>query len=63
MGSSNAAKGMEDLERYLKEMVQPTVDDFEANPTSRRHAFLACVVLLFQMRQHWTYEPAKLVDC
>ena len=36
---------MEDLERYLKEMVEPTLKDFEANPTSRRHAFLACVVI------------------
>jgi hypothetical protein len=35
---------MEDLERYLEEMVEPTLKDFEANPTSRRHAFLACVI-------------------
>jgi len=36
---------MEDLERYLEEMVEPSLKDFEANPTSRRHAFLACVVI------------------
>jgi hypothetical protein len=34
---------MEDLERYLDEIVEPTIKDFEANPASRRHAFLACV--------------------
>jgi hypothetical protein len=36
---------MEDLERYLVEMVEPTLEDFAANPASRRHAFLACVVI------------------
>jgi hypothetical protein len=36
---------VEDLERYLEEMVGPTLEDFEANPMSRRHAFLACVVI------------------
>jgi hypothetical protein len=35
---------MEDLRRYLDDIVGPTVADFEANPTSVRHAFLACVV-------------------
>jgi hypothetical protein len=34
---------MTDLEQYLFEIVDPTVRDFEANPASRRHAFLACV--------------------
>jgi hypothetical protein len=34
---------MTDLEQYLVEIVDPTLKDFEANPTSRRHAFLACV--------------------
>jgi hypothetical protein len=34
---------MEDLARYLDEVVEPTIADFEANPTSRRHAFFACV--------------------
>jgi hypothetical protein len=36
---------MEDLQLYLDEMVQPTLEDFEAKPTSRRRAFLACVVI------------------
>jgi hypothetical protein len=35
---------MTDLEQYLSEIVDPTLKDFEANPASRRHAFLACVV-------------------
>jgi hypothetical protein len=35
---------MEDLARYLKAVVEPTIDDFKKNPASVRHAFLACVV-------------------
>jgi len=34
---------MEDMLRYLDEIVEPTVRDFDEHPTSRRHAFLACV--------------------
>lgn len=34
---------MTDLEQYLSEIVDPTFKDFEADPTSRRRAFLACV--------------------
>ena len=34
---------MEDMVQYLDEMVEPTIKDFEENPTSVRHAFLACV--------------------
>jgi hypothetical protein len=34
---------MIDLQRYLEEIVDPTVKDFKSNPDSRRHAFLACV--------------------
>ena len=34
---------MEDMERYLNEIVEPTIEDFEKNRTSVRHAFLACV--------------------
>jgi hypothetical protein len=36
---------MEDLERYLNDIVDPTINDFEAHPTSVRHAFLACVAV------------------
>ncbi len=34
---------MDNLEAYLKEIVEPTFDDFKRNPRSVRHAFLACV--------------------
>ena len=37
-------KAAEDLVRYLDDIVIPTAADFEANPTSVRHGFLACVV-------------------
>ena len=33
----------EDMLRYLDEIVEPTIAEFEAAPTSRRRAFLACV--------------------
>jgi hypothetical protein len=35
---------MEDLRQYLNDFVEPTIADFENNPASVRHAFLACVV-------------------
>jgi hypothetical protein len=35
---------MEDLRQYLKDFVEPALADFEKNPASVRHAFLACVV-------------------
>jgi hypothetical protein len=34
-----------DVEQYLTEIVEPTIAECEASPTSRRHAFLACVAL------------------
>jgi hypothetical protein len=36
---------MEELTKYLDEIAEPTVAEFEKNPTSVRHAFLACVAL------------------
>jgi hypothetical protein len=36
---------MEELLRYLDEIVEPTIKDFEAQPTSVRHAFLACAAV------------------
>src|SRR5450631_1504293 len=33
-----------DANRYMTGIVEPTIRDFEVNPTSVRHAFLACVV-------------------
>jgi hypothetical protein len=41
--SRQGIETVEDLICYLDEIVEPTVSDFEANPTSVRHAFLACV--------------------
>jgi hypothetical protein len=35
---------MEDLRRYLEEYVEPTIGDFERDPSSVRLAFIACVV-------------------
>jgi hypothetical protein len=34
---------VEDLVRYLGDIVEPTIKDFEEHPASVRHAFLACV--------------------
>jgi hypothetical protein len=34
---------VKDMLQFLDEIVEPTIKDFEAHPTSRRHAFLACV--------------------
>jgi hypothetical protein len=34
----------EDLKKYMDEIVDPTIRDFEDHPASRRHAFIASVV-------------------
>ena len=36
---------MEDLERYLNEIVEPTVNDFRRKPSSVRIGFLTCVAI------------------
>jgi hypothetical protein len=36
---------MEDLERYLNDIVEPTVDDFRGQPSSVRIGFLTCVAI------------------
>lgn len=36
---------MEDLERYLNEIVEPTIEELAVNRGSVRHTFLACVVV------------------
>jgi hypothetical protein len=36
---------VEDLERYLNEIVEPTLDDFRSKPSIVRIGFLACVVI------------------
>ncbi len=35
----------EHLSRYLENFVVPTVEDYNRNPSSVRHAFLACLVI------------------
>ena len=34
-----------EIERYFEQIVDPTIADFEANPTSVRHAFLAAAAV------------------
>jgi hypothetical protein len=34
---------VKDLARYIELIVEPTFEDFRRNPTSIRHAYLACV--------------------
>ena len=36
-------QNMKALIRYLKLIVEPTIEEFMRNPTSIRHAYLACV--------------------
>jgi hypothetical protein len=52
---------MEDLERYVRDIVEPTLDDFREHPASVRHAFLACVAV-FHGVDYLTYpdRPSKL---
>jgi len=52
---------MEDFLGYLNEIVEPTIKDFENNPTSTRHAFLACVTT-FHAIDYLTYSkrPAHM---
>jgi hypothetical protein len=50
---------MEDLVRYyLDEIVEPTIAEFERNPTSVRHAFLACVATYHSL-DYLTYDEIK----
>lgn len=67
---------MEDLERYLETIVEPTVGDFARHPASVRHGFMACVVMFHAvdyrsypkssagLRQKWRRRSADfaLVD-
>jgi hypothetical protein len=52
---------MIDLERYVIDFVDPTIDDFAKNPTSVRHAFLACVAAFHGVDYlAWPDDPGKL---
>jgi hypothetical protein len=46
----------EDFVRFLTEIVDPTVKEFEDNPGSVRHAFLACLVTLHSL-DYLAYKP------
>ena len=52
---------MDNLEVYLREIVEPTVADFNRNPKSVRHAFLACVAAHHSIdRVTYPKSPANL---
>jgi hypothetical protein len=42
--TASGSEKMEDLRQYLTDFVEPAIADFERNPASVRHAFMACVV-------------------
>lgn len=42
-GIAERCNTMDDLISYLEQIAEPTLADFKSNPTSERHAFLACV--------------------
>jgi hypothetical protein len=50
---------MEDLESYLENFVKPTIAEFELNPTSIRHAFIACVVTFHAVDYLAFPKPAR----
>ena len=45
---------------YVQEIVLPTLAEFGANPTSRRHAFLACVVTFHTIDQMFPQSHAAM---
>jgi hypothetical protein len=52
---------MEDMVRYIEEFVEPTIDDFQKNPTSVRHAFLAAVAV-FHAIDYLAYPRKRPAD-
>lgn len=42
--TSPSKEALKALDRYLALIVDPTIDDFQRNPLSVRHAYAACVV-------------------
>jgi hypothetical protein len=47
------------LSRYLDLIVEPTLDDFQKNQSSVRHAFISCVVV-FHAIDRLSKKPANL---
>ncbi len=48
---------MEDMLRYIDNIVEPTIEDLRKNKTSVRHAFLACVAT-FHAIDYLSYDSA-----
>ena len=58
-----AREQMAALERYLNETVEPTFEDFKRNPSSARHAYLACVAAYHAVdRASYPRSPGNLRD-
>lgn len=54
---------MDNLGRYLEIMVEPTFEDFQRNPASMRHAYLACLVVYHAVdRAAYPAKPGNLLD-
>jgi hypothetical protein len=50
-----------DLRRYIELIVEPTFEDFQRNPMSVRHAFLACVAIYHAVdRVSYPKKPGNL---
>jgi hypothetical protein len=52
---------MNALTRYLKLIVEPTVEEFKRNPTSIRHAYLACVATYHAVDRVSYPEPGAII--
>lgn len=54
---------MSDLAEYLAQIVDPTFKDFERNPGSVRHAYLACVAAYHAVdRMAFPNDPGNLAE-
>jgi hypothetical protein len=50
------------IERYFEQIVDPTIADFEANPRSVRHAFLASVAVFHSIDYLFENSHAKRIE-
>lgn len=53
---------MRDLEKYLRTIVEPTVDEFRKSRISERHAFLACVALYHSIDRAAYPQKARVLN-
>jgi hypothetical protein len=52
---------MNALQRYLKDVAEPAFRDFQQNPYSARHAYLACVAVYHSIdRVTYPKSPGNL---